>query len=64
MGPAEAAARLGRLRAQVATAVPGLQATGQETPEEFTGFLAWAEARLGRLAVEHGFAEETVLVGT
>jgi hypothetical protein len=64
LGPAEAAARLARLRAQVATAVPGLQATGQETPEEFTGFLAWAEARLGRLAVEHGFGAEAVLVGS
>jgi hypothetical protein len=64
LDPAEAAARLSRLRGQVASAVPGLQATGQNVPKEFGRFLAWAEARLGRLAVEHGFGEEAVLVGT
>jgi hypothetical protein len=61
---AEAAARLGRLRAEVATAVPELQATGQDVPEEFRYFLAWAEARLERLAVEHGFGAEAILVGS
>jgi voltage-gated potassium channel Kch len=61
--PAEAAARLDRLRAEVDQAMPGLQATGQEVPKEFASFLAWADARLARLAQEHGF-EDQALLGT
>jgi hypothetical protein len=43
--------------------VPGLRATGQEVPKEFASFLAWADARLARLAQEHGFEDQTLLGG-
>jgi hypothetical protein len=59
--PTEAAIRLDRLRAEVEEAGPGLQATGQEVPKEFASFLAWADARLARLAQEHGFEDQTLL---
>jgi Ion channel len=61
LDPAEAAARLDRLRAEVDEAVPGLRATGQEVPKEFASFLAWADARLARLAREHGFEDQALL---
>src|SRR5918995_5535188 len=59
--PAEAAVRLDRLRAEVDEAGPGLRATGQEVPKEFASFLAWADARLARLAQEHGFEDQALL---
>jgi hypothetical protein len=61
LDPAEAAVRLDRLRAEVDEAVPGLRATGQEVPKEFASFLAWADARLARLAREHGFEDQALL---
>jgi hypothetical protein len=61
LDPAEAAARLDRLRAEVDEAVPGLRATGQEVPKEFASFLAWADTRLARLAREHGFEDQALL---
>lgn len=63
LDPAEAAARLDRLRAEVDQAMPGLRATGQEVPKEFASFLAWADARLARLAQEHGFEDQALLGG-
>ncbi|HZA80495.1 MAG TPA: potassium channel family protein [Actinomycetes bacterium] len=60
LDPAEAAARLDRLRTQVEAAVPGLGATDREVPKEFAAFLGWADARLARLAREHGFEGETL----
>ncbi|HZA82995.1 MAG TPA: potassium channel family protein [Actinomycetes bacterium] len=61
LDPAEAAARLDRLRSEVDEAIPGLGATGQEVPKEFASFLAWADARLARLAHEHGFEDQALL---
>ncbi len=61
LDPADGAARLDRLRAEVKKAMPGLEATSQEVPDEFAAFVAWADARLARLAQEHGFEEQTLL---
>jgi hypothetical protein len=62
-GPAATAERLRRLRTAVAGAAPGLEATGAEVPADFAAMLAWADARLDRLARAHRTVERPLLTG-
>jgi hypothetical protein len=61
--PVDAAVRLRRLRAAVATAAPGLEAGGDEVPADFAAMLTWADTRLDRLAREHRTVERRLLTG-